>query len=217
MALQVGIIPVTGFQQNCTLLWDDETLEAVMVDPGGNIPRLQAALEKTGTTLKTIYLTHGHTDHAGGATELSELTGAPIIGPHIGDEFLLQEMEQSAAMYRMNARNCTPSRYLTDGETVNMAGAKFEVRHCPGHTPGHVVYLDLEGGFGIMGDVLFKGSIGRTDFGNYGNYEQLMASIRDKLLVLPDDFSFTCGHGPGSTIGSERLFNPFLTELVAEE
>src|ERR1700727_1185417 len=108
MGLQVGVIPVTGFQQNCTLLWDDETLEAVMVDPGGNIPRLQAALEKTGAKLKNIYLTHGHTDHAGGATELSELTGAPIIGPHIGDEFLLQEMEQSAAMYRMSARNCTP-------------------------------------------------------------------------------------------------------------
>jgi hydroxyacylglutathione hydrolase len=214
MALQVGVIPVTGLQQNCTLLWDDETLEAVMVDPGGNIPRLQAALEKTGTKLKTIYLTHGHTDHAGGAMELSELTGAPIIGPHIGDEFLLQEMEQTAAIYRMSARNCTPSRYLTDGETVDMAGVKFEVRHCPGHTPGHVVYLDLEGGFGIMGDVLFKGSIGRTDLGTYGNYEQLMASIRDKLLPLPDDFAFTCGHGPGSTIGSERLFNPFLSELV---
>jgi hydroxyacylglutathione hydrolase len=214
MALQVGVIPVTGLQQNCTLLWDDETLEAVMVDPGGNIPRLQAALEKTGTKLKIIYLTHGHTDHAGGAMELSELTGAPIIGPHISDEFLLQEMEQTAAIYRMSARNCTPSRYLTDGETVDMAGVKFEVRHCPGHTPGHVVYLDLEGGFGIMGDVLFKGSIGRTDLGTYGNYEQLMASIRDKLLPLPDDFAFTCGHGPGSTIGSERLFNPFLSELV---
>jgi glyoxylase-like metal-dependent hydrolase (beta-lactamase superfamily II) len=216
MALQVAVIPVTGFQQNCTLLWDDETLEAAMVDPGGNIPRLQAALEKTGAKLNMIYLTHGHMDHAGGATELSELTGAPIIGPHVGDEFLLQEMEESAAMYRMKARNCTPSRYLADGETVTMAGVNFEVRHCPGHTPGHVVYLDLEGGFGIMGDVLFKGSIGRTDFGNYGNYEQLMASIRDKLLVLPDDFAFTCGHGPGSTIGSERLFNPFLTELVNE-
>jgi len=216
MALHVAVIPVTGFQQNCTLLWDDETLEAAMVDPGGNIPRLQAALEKTGAKLNMIYLTHGHTDHAGGATELSELTGAPIIGPHVGDEFLLQEMEESAAMYRMKARNCMPSRYLADGETVTMAGVNFAVRHCPGHTPGHVVYLDLEGGFGIMGDVLFKGSIGRTDFGNYGNYEQLMASIRDKLLVLPDDFAFTCGHGPGSTIGSERLFNPFLTELVNE-
>lgn len=216
MALQVGVIPVTGFQQNCTLLWDDETLEAVMVDPGGNIPRLQAALEKTGARLTTIYLTHGHTDHAGGATELSELTGAPIIGPHHADQFLLDEMEESAAMYRMKARNCTPSRYLTDGETVDMAGAIFTVRHCPGHTPGHVVYLDLEQKFGIMGDVLFKGSIGRTDFGTYGNYEQLMASIRDKLLPLPDDFAFTCGHGPGSTIGSERLFNPFLTELAAE-
>jgi hydroxyacylglutathione hydrolase len=216
MALQVDVIPVTGFQQNCTLLWDDETLEAVMVDPGGNIPRLQAALEKTGATLQTIYLTHGHIDHAGGATELSELTGAPIIGPHIGDEFLLQQMEENAAMYRMKARNCTPSRYLTDGETVDMAGVAFEVRHCPGHTPGHVVYLDLAGGFGIMGDVLFENSIGRTDFGTYGNYEQLMASIRDKLLPLPDDFAFTCGHGPGSTIGAERLFNPFLAELAAE-
>ena len=214
MALQVDVIPVTGFQQNCTLLWDDETGDAVMVDPGGNIPRLQAALEETGSTLKTIYLTHGHVDHAGGATELSELTGAPIIGPHHGDQFLLDEMETQGAAYRIKARNCTPSRYLDDGETVTMAGVEFLVRHCPGHTPGHVVYLDLANNFGIMGDVLFKGSIGRTDFGTYGNYEQLMTAIRDKILVLPDDFAFTCGHGPGSTIGTERLFNPFLAELA---
>ena len=216
MGLQVGVIPVTGFQQNCTLLWDDETMDAVMVDPGGNIPRLMAALEKTGAKLKTIYLTHGHVDHAGGATELSELTGAPVIGPHHGDQFLLNEMEAQGAAYRIQARNCTPSRYLSDGETVDMAGATFTVRHCPGHTPGHVVYLDLEGGFGIMGDVLFQGSIGRTDFGNYGNYEQLMTAIRDKLLVLPDDFAFTCGHGPGSTIGRERLTNPFLTAFAED-
>lgn len=217
MALKIGVIPVTALQQNCTLLWDDETLEAVMVDPGGDVPRLTAALAQIGAKLTTIYLTHGHVDHAGGATELAELTGAPIIGPHKGDEFLLQEMAESAAMYRMTARNCTPSRYLADGETVNMAGTSFEVRHCPGHTPGHVVFLDLEGGFGIMGDVLFKGSIGRTDFGNYGNYEQLMSSISTKLLTLPDGFAFTCGHGPGSTIGSERQFNPFLSELMAGE
>lgn len=216
MALQVAVIPVTGFQQNCTLLWDDETLEACMVDPGGNIPRLQAALEKTGAKLTTIYLTHGHVDHAGGATELAELTGAPVIGPHAADQFLLDEMEENAAMYRMKARNCTPDRYLTDGETVTMAGVTFTIRHCPGHTPGHVVYLALAQNFGILGDVLFKGSIGRTDFGNYGNYQQLMDSIAEKLLVLPDDFAFTCGHGPGSTIGSERRLNPFLTELAAE-
>lgn len=216
MALQVGIIPVTGFQQNCTLLWDDETLEAAIVDPGGNLPRLTAALEKTGAKLTAIYLTHGHMDHAGGAAELSELTGAPIIGPHAAEQFLLESMEEQAEMYRMKARNCTPTRYLTDGETVEMAGTTFTVRHCPGHTPGHVVYLDLEGGFGIMGDVLFRDSIGRTDFGNYGNYEQLMASIRDKLMPLPDEFAFTCGHGPSSTIGRERMLNPFLAELIED-
>lgn len=214
MALQVGIIPVTGFQQNCTLLWDDETLEAAIVDPGGNLPRLTAALEKTGAKLTAIYLTHGHLDHAGGAAELSELTGAPIIGPHAAEQFLLESMEEQGEMYRMKARNCTPTRYLTDNETVQMAGATFTVRHCPGHTPGHVVYLDLEGGFGIMGDVLFRDLIGRTDFGNYGNYNQLMASIRDKLLPLPDEFAFTCGHGPSSTIGRERVLNPFLAELI---
>ncbi len=214
MALQIGIIPVTGLQQNCTLVWDDETLEAAFVDPGGNIPRLTAALEKTGAKLTAIYLTHGHADHAGGATELAELTGAPIIGPHKGDEFLLHSMEESAALYHMKARNCTPSRYLTDGEIVQMGSASFTVRHCPGHTPGHVVYLAMEHGFGIMGDVLFQGSIGRTDLGSYGNYTQLMQAIREKLLVLPDDFAFTCGHGPGSTIGQERRHNPFLTELA---
>ena len=216
MALKIGVIPVTGFQQNCTLLWDDATLEAVMVDPGGNVPRLAAALEKTGTKLKTIYLTHGHFDHAGGAAELSELTGAPIIGPHPADQFLLDDIERQAAAFNIKGRNCTPQRYLADGETVDMAGVTFAVRHCPGHTPGHVVFLDLEGGFGILGDVLFQGSIGRTDLGDYGNHAQLLASIRDKLLVLPDDFAFTCGHGPGSTIGQERRTNPFLAEFAAE-
>jgi glyoxylase-like metal-dependent hydrolase (beta-lactamase superfamily II) len=216
MGLRIGLIPVTPLQQNCTLLWNDETRDAVMVDPGGDVPRLMAALEKSGAKLSTIYLTHGHFDHAGGATELSERTGAPIIGPHKAEQFLLDDMEDSAKRFGLIARNCTPSRYLADGDTVDMAGQKFEVRHCPGHTPGHVVFLDLDGGFGIMGDVLFKGSIGRTDFGDYGNYEQLMTAIRDKLLPLPDDFTFTCGHGPTSTIGHERRTNPFLAEIAAE-
>ncbi len=216
MALKIGVIPVTPLQQNCTLLWDDETLEAAMVDPGGDVPRLLAALEKTGTTLKTIYLTHGHADHAGGAAELAERTGAPIIGPHAADQFLLDEMEQMATRYGMQARNCTPSAYLDEGDTVEMAGTTFTVRHCPGHTPGHVVFLDLAGGFGIMGDVLFQGSIGRTDLGSYGNHQQLITAIREKLLTLPDDFAFTCGHGPGSSIGHERQFNPFL-EMFARD
>ena len=216
MALKIGVIPVTAFQQNCTLLWDDETLEAVMVDPGGDVPRLLAALQQTGTKLQTIYLTHGHTDHAGGAAELSERTGAAIIGPHPADQFLLDEMEQAARGYGLEARNCTPSRYLGEGEEVDMAGVKFLVRHCPGHTPGHIVFLGLEQNFGILGDVLFQNSIGRTDLGDYGDHEQLLTSIRDKILPLPDDFTFTCGHGPGSTIGRERRRNPFLAEFAEE-
>jgi len=216
MALKIGVLPVTPFQQNCALLWDDTTMKGAIVDPGGNVPQLLAAIQKTGIILTGIYLTHGHVDHAGGATELSEATGVPIIGPHLADKFLLDGLAAQAAAYGLEGQNVAPDRWLEEGQHVTLGGVKFEVRHCPGHTPGHLVFLDLAGGFGIFGDVLFQGSIGRTDLGNYGSHTQLITAIKEKLLPLPDDFNFICGHGPGSTIGHERKFNPYLSEFAEE-
>jgi glyoxylase-like metal-dependent hydrolase (beta-lactamase superfamily II) len=210
MALQVGLVPVTAFQQNCAIVWDDETKLGAVIDPGGDVPRIQAAIEKTGAQITDIFVTHGHFDHASGAAELSELLDVRIVGPSIEDKFLLDDLETSGLKYGIKGRNCRPDHWLKDGEIVHIAGVAFEVRHCPGHTPGHVVFISHAQKFGIFGDVLFHGSIGRTDLGHYGNHEQLIQSITTKLLTLPDDFSFICGHGAGSTIGVERRSNPFL-------
>jgi glyoxylase-like metal-dependent hydrolase (beta-lactamase superfamily II) len=210
MTLKIGIVPVTPLQQNCSILWDDETMRGSIVDPGGDVPKLLSVLAENGITLTGIYVTHGHMDHAGGATELAEHTGLPVTGPHIADKFLLEDMAAMGARFGLLSRNCTPDAWVREGDIVSLGGAAFEVRHCPGHTPGHVVFINHALQFGIVGDVLFRGSIGRTDLGDYGNHEQLMASIRAKLLTLPDEFQFICGHGPGSTIGHERRTNPFL-------
>lgn len=210
MALKLGLLPVTAFQQNCALLWDDVTLEGAVVDPGGDVPDILAAIARVGFTLTGIFLTHGHLDHAGGAAELSEATGVSITGPDIADKFLLESMEQQGRAYGFACHNCTPDAWLKEGDAVTFAGQEFEVRHAPGHTPGHIVFINHTQKFAIVGDVLFRGSIGRTDLGDYGNHEQLIESIRTKLLTLPDDYAFICGHGPDSTIGAERRSNPFL-------
>ncbi len=210
MTTQVAIIPVTSLQQNCTLIWDDETKQGAVVDPGGDVPRILAAIERSGATVRDIFITHGHLDHAGGAAELAGALGVPVTGPDISDKFLLESMEEQGRQFGFMAGNCTPDRWVSEGKAVTMGGVEFEVRHCPGHTPGHVVFISQTLNFGIFGDVLFRNSIGRTDLGDYGNYEQLIESIRTKLLVLPDEFSFVCGHGQGSTIGAEKRSNPFL-------
>jgi glyoxylase-like metal-dependent hydrolase (beta-lactamase superfamily II) len=149
-------------------------------------------------------------DHAGGATELAEALGAPITGPVMDEKFLLDDLVAAGARFGLNCRNCTPDRWLEQGDVVVLGGEEFEIRHCPGHTPGSVVYLNHRLNIGLVGDVLFKGSIGRTDLGDYGNHEQLINSIRTQLLTLPDEFAFISGHGPTSTIGAERHGNPFL-------
>ena len=211
--LQAGIIPVTPFQQNCTVLFDDETKRGVVVDPGGDVDVICSVVEENGITLEAIWLTHGHLDHAGGAKELKERLGLEIIGPHKDDLPLLERIETQAATYGIaGLQSVMPDRWLEEGDKLSFGDHHFEVFHCPGHAPGHVIYFNRAQGFAHLGDVLFNGSIGRTDLPG-GNHEQLLASIRDKVLPLGDEVGFICGHGPGSRIGDERRGNPFLTGL----
>jgi hydroxyacylglutathione hydrolase len=209
MSLQVAIIPVTPFEQNCALIWNTETKKGAVIDPGGDVPRIVSVIEESGVTVTDIFLTHGHIDHAGGASELAAKLGVRITGPGIDDKFLLDGLEEQARQYGLAARNCAPETWLVEGDKISVGGVMFEVLHCPGHTPGHMAFVNREANFGIFGDVLFRNSIGRTDFA-YGDGEALIAAITEKLLPLPDDFAFICGHGAASTIGAERRSNPFI-------
>lgn len=209
------IVPVTLFQQNCAILFDAESKLGVVVDPGGDVPEIMAAISKAGVTITAIWLTHGHLDHAGGAMNLKaalleQNNAVDIVGPHKDDAPLLANIEASAKRFGATGMfNCTSDRYLEEGDVVGFGSHVFEVLHCPGHAPGHVVYINKAAKFAHLGDVLFNGSIGRTDLPG-GNHAQLIASIKDKLLPLGDDISFICGHGPGSTIGNERRGNSYL-------
>ena len=208
--LKAGIIPVTPFQQNCTILFDDETMHGVVVDPGGDVAQILAAIKDNGITIEAIWITHGHIDHAGGAEELKQALGVEIIGPHEADAPLLSGIEKQAEVYGLSGvRNCTPDRFVNEGETVSFAGHVFEIFHCPGHAPGHVVYFNRAARFAHVGDVLFRGSVGRTDLPG-GDHQALISSIKEKLLPLGDDISFICGHGPGGNFGEERQTNPYL-------
>jgi hydroxyacylglutathione hydrolase len=215
---RAAIIPVTPFQQNCTLLWEEATKRAVVVDPGGDAPEILGGIEHLGLTVEALWLTHGHLDHAGGAkalkAALTERQGGdvPLIGPDARDRFLLEEIEDSARRFGLSGmENVLPDRWLTEGEVVTLGALAFDVLHCPGHTPGHVVFVETTRRFAIVGDVLFRGSVGRTDF-PYGDHAALVGAIREKLLPLGDDVVFLCGHGEGSTLGIERRTNPFLQD-----
>ena len=209
--LNAGIIPVTPFQQNCTILFDEEEKRGVVVDPGGDIDVVVRAIGENGIAIESIWLTHGHIDHAGGAKELKEALSLDIIGPHEDDLPLLQKLEAQATMFGvpMKVSNVVPDRWLKDGDRVSFGEHEFEVYHTPGHAPGHVIFFHRSQGFAHLGDVLFQGSIGRTDLPG-GNERQLLDSIRDKVFPLGDTTGFICGHGPGGQIGEERRTNPFL-------
>jgi hydroxyacylglutathione hydrolase len=215
--LRVGVVPVTPFSQNCTLLWDDATKEAVVIDAGGDVPKIMAAIEGQKLDVRALWLTHGHLDHAGGVMELRDLLDArpgvgklEIVGPDRRDAMLLEGLQQQGEMFGLRGlRNVTPDRWLNEGEQVAVGSHVFEVLHCPGHTPGHVVFVNHALKFAQVGDVLFQGSVGRTDF-PYGDHAALIDAIKTKLLPLGDAYSFICGHGPNSTIGAERRSNPFI-------
>jgi glyoxylase-like metal-dependent hydrolase (beta-lactamase superfamily II) len=210
--LQIAILPVTDFQQNCTLIWDADSKKGVVIDPGGEVDRIKAAIDDSGMKVEAIWLTHGHIDHAAGAMELKEMLGGiDIIGPHRDDEIMLQNLEKQAAMFGLDGevRNVTSDRWLNEGDFLSIGDDKFEVFHCPGHAPGHVVFYNEARGFAHVGDVLFNGSIGRTDLPG-GDHATLISSIKQKLMKWPDEVQFICGHGPASSIGKERASNPFL-------
>jgi glyoxylase-like metal-dependent hydrolase (beta-lactamase superfamily II) len=204
------ITPVTAYAQNSSLLWCADTKEAAFVDPGGDIEKLQQAATDTGVKPVKILLTHGHIDHVGFTAELAEKTGLPVIGPHEQDRFLLESLDEYGAMLGLpHSGNFTPDRWLCDGDKVTLGNQTLEVIHCPGHTPGHVVFYHAPSKLAVVGDVLFQHSIGRTDFPR-GNHEDLLHSIKHKLIPLGDDIEFIPGHGPNSSFGEERLHNPFL-------
>jgi glyoxylase-like metal-dependent hydrolase (beta-lactamase superfamily II) len=208
--LRAIIVPVTPFEQNCTLLWSETTKRAAVVDPGGDLDRVADAIAEAGVTVEKILLTHGHIDHAGGAAELRDRLGVPVEGPHRADLFLLEHLAETGASYGIaGAQNLVPDRWLEEGEAVTVGDVPFQVLHCPGHSPGSVVFVNADERFAMVGDVLFRGSVGRTDLPG-GSHTALIASIERKLLPLGDDVSFICGHGPPSTIGEERASNPFL-------
>jgi glyoxylase-like metal-dependent hydrolase (beta-lactamase superfamily II) len=205
------IVPVTLFQQNCMLLWDEATRQAVVIDPGGDVQLIQQAIAKANVNVEQIWLTHGHIDHVGGAAELRDALKVPITGPHIADKFFFDLVEESGHKYGMTGmRNFQPDNWLKEGDRVSIGGLNFDILHCPGHSPGSVVYYEKSMRFAHVGDVLFAGSVGRSDIPG-GNHETLIQSITEKLLPLGDDVGFICGHGPGSSIGQERMTNPFLT------
>lgn len=213
--LRAGIVPVTPFQQNCTILFDADTHEGVVIDPGGDVDAICKVIEENGIKPVEIWITHGHIDHAGGADALRERLDVKVVGPHRDDALLLSNLETQGAKYGLSGgslRNLVPDFWLDEGDKVSFGEHEFEVFHTPGHAPGHVIFFNRKAGFAHLGDVLFNGSIGRTDLPG-GDHQTLLNSIRDKVLPLGDEIGFICGHGPGSRIGDERRNNPFLQGL----
>ena len=210
MTLKVLLVPVTPFEQNCSILICEETSKAAIVDPGGDLPRILQALSNAKVTPEKILLTHGHIDHCAGAPALSKELNIPIEGPHEAERFWLEQLPMQSQRFGFpQAESFEPNRWLVDGDQVTVGNVHLDVKHCPGHTPGHVVFYSANDGLAVVGDVLFAGSIGRTDFPR-GNHADLIRAIKEKLFPLGDDIVFVPGHGPTSTFGQERKTNPYV-------
>jgi glyoxylase-like metal-dependent hydrolase (beta-lactamase superfamily II) len=206
------IVPVTPFQQNCSILVDETSGAAVAIDPGGDLDRIDEGLAQTGAKLEKVLVTHGHVDHCGRAAEYARRHGVPIEGPHVDDRFWIDQLPASGAKYGWPGLEAfEPARWLSQGDTVSFGNVTLQVAHCPGHTPGHVVFFHPDSRLAVVGDVLFQGSIGRTDFPR-GNHQQLLDSIVTRLWPMGDDVAFVPGHGPMSTFGDERASNPFVSD-----
>lgn len=211
--LQYQTVPVTPFAQNCSIVWCSETRKAAVIDPGGELDKLLKVVEQKGLTLEQIWLTHAHIDHAGGTAALAQRLNLPIIGPHEGDQFWIDRLADQSRMFNFpESKPFTPTRWLNDGDTVQIGNSTLQVRHCPGHTPGHVVFYSAEAQRAFVGDVLFAGSIGRTDFPG-GDHDTLIDSIRQRLWPMGNDTVFIPGHGPESNFGEERRRNPYVRDL----
>lgn len=214
MSLKAAVIPVTPLQQNCTILWCEDTMKGVVIDPGGDVDAVADAVKEIGVSIEKVLLTHGHFDHVGGAMELAERLGAPIVGPHAEDEYITTSVTERGPDFGVpDGRNVEGNSWLNDGDTVSFGNETLSVIHTPGHTPGHVIFFSESAKLAQVGDVLFKGSIGRTDLGR-GDHATLIASITQKLWPLGDDVTFVPGHGPASTFGEERATNPFVGDAV---
>lgn len=213
----VFVTPVTPLQQNCTTVWCTKTMKAAVIDPGGSVDTILGEVARRGLTLDQIWITHGHLDHAGGAAEMAEKSGAPIIGPHPDDQFWIDGIEAQGQMYGLpEARGFIPTHWLDEGDELTLGETRWAVRHCPGHTPGHVIFFNEAARFAQVGDVLFKGSVGRTDF-PMSDPPALIRSVVEKLWPLGDDVTFVPGHGPISTFGEERRTNPFVSDAALQK
>ncbi len=211
--LRAAIVPVTPLQQNCSLLWCTETMQGAFVDPGGDLDKLRAAAKQAGVTVEKILITHGHIDHCGAAGEFARELGVPIEGPHEADRFWIARLDEDGARYGVRGTVFEPDRWLHDGDQVTVGNLTLDVYHCPGHTPGHVVFHHAPSQLAIVGDVLFQGSIGRTDF-PLGNHQDLIDAITGKLWPLGGETVFVPGHGPVSNFAHERASNPFVADSV---
>jgi len=211
--MRAAVIPVTPLQQNCTLLWCTETMKGAFVDPGGDLEKLRAAAAQHGVTIEKILVTHGHIDHCGAAGEFARELGVPLEGPHEADRFWISRLDEDGRKYGIRGTVFEPDRWLEQGDQVTVGNLTLDVYHCPGHTPGHVVFHHPESKFATVGDVLFQGSIGRTDF-PLGNHQDLLDAIVERLWPLGDDTTFVPGHGPLSNFGHERKTNPFVADSV---